>query len=207
MRPKKNSRFAWGKLVRYHIKVSDQEDGESQYQEIASNEVFLKVTYVNDLSQLDSNIGQLNNIDSLGLATIKKSNCLNCHNFKSKALGPSFASIAKRYQDTDSNIRTLENHIKQGSSGVWGQASMPSHSELSKNQLHNIVNWIMERAADSTTNYYVGTSGTFKMQAPLKPNAQSGIILTASYTDHGTKKEPHKTLRDTDHVIIHGINK
>jgi len=207
MTPKNNSSFAWGRLVRYHIKVSDQEDGESRFQEIPSDEVFLKVVYVADLSDSEGEIDHLNKIDSLGLASIKKSNCLNCHNFKSKALGPSFAAIAKRYQDTDSNVRTLENHIKQGSSGVWGQASMPSHNELSQKKLHNIVHWIMKRAADPTTNYYVGTSGTFKMHAPSKPNGHSGVILMASYTDHGTKKEPEKTLRDTDRVIIHGINK
>ncbi len=139
-----------------------------------------------------------------GLQYITNSNCLGCHNFKSKAMGPSFSAIKGRYADTEATIDLLSKHIRDGSVGAWGQGAMPSHSELKENELHAISVWIMKHAADPNVNYYVGTEGTFQMESPGKPGPKAGLILTASYTSHGTTDHPQPTSSGEDTVVIQG---
>jgi len=202
--PRNRSSHPLNGRVRYSIRVSDQEDGESKYQEIPSGEVFLKVQYVADTTQVKTKLKQAAKPDAAGLATIKHSNCLNCHEFKSTALGPSFAAISKKYRNRTSYSDTLEQHIREGTSGVWGSAAMPSHPELSKQEIHQIVQWIMEQAGDPTVNYYSGTRGTFKLKPSGEDAVKGTFILTASYTDHGTKAHPKQTFRGYDTVVIFG---
>ncbi len=189
--PKNNSIYDWNSLVSYNIVVSDH--GKStQYNEIPSNEVLLKTTYVPDLSHMTVNSAQTAKPSPAGLADIINSNCLGCHEFKSKAMGPSFFAISKRYPDTESTMDILSQYIRGGSVGVWGQARMPSHPEFTEEELHAISSWIVKDAADPNVNYYVGTEGTFQMESPGKPGPSAGVILTASYTSHDTKNRPHK---------------
>ena len=139
-----------------------------------------------------------------GLADIINSNCLGCHEFKSKAMGPSFFAISKRYPETESTMDILSQYIRGGSVGVWGQARMPSHPEFTEDELHAISSWIVNDAADPNVNYYVGTEGTFQMESPGKPSPSAGVILTASYTSHDTKNGPQQTLRGEDTIIVGG---
>src|SRR5260370_42703934 len=46
--PAKNGTFQWNSVVPYAIRVSDKEDGNSEYNEIAANEVLLMVAYLPD---------------------------------------------------------------------------------------------------------------------------------------------------------------
>lgn len=204
IRPENRSSHPLNGRVRYTIRVSDQEDGESKYQEIPSNEVFLKVQFVSDTTQFKRKLKQAVKPDAVGLATIRHSNCLNCHEFKSTALGPSFVAINKKYNDRSSYTDTLEQHILEGSTGVWGAAAMPSHPELSKKEVQQIVSWIMNHAGDPTVNYYSGTRGTFQLKVPDENVPNGAFILTASYTDHGTKDLRKQTLRGYDTAVIFG---
>ncbi len=173
-------------LGHYLIKVSDKEDGESVYDEIATNEVFLEVRYLPDVS----NVSTTATPDPNGLATMKKSNCFNCHAFNGKLIAPSFYEITKRYPSTEANIRLLSKRIREGSGGIWGTASMPSHTELSNQQAQEIVNWILKNGEDPNLNYYVGIEGTFKMR--LDPVSQKGgFLLSATYSDHGGLASKH----------------
>ena len=83
--PKNNSTYDWNSLVSYNIVVSD--DGKStEYNEIPSNEVLLKTTFVSDLSHMTVNSAETAQPSPAGLADIINSNCLGCHEFKSKAI-------------------------------------------------------------------------------------------------------------------------
>jgi cytochrome c551/c552 len=53
-------------------------------------------------------------------------------------MGPSFAAVGQRYSDTESTINTLSQHIRDGSQGMWVQASMPAHQDLTEDQVHAI---------------------------------------------------------------------
>ncbi|HEX3659917.1 MAG TPA: c-type cytochrome [Acidobacteriaceae bacterium] len=198
--PADNSTYSWKSLVNYSIVVSYL--GKStQYQEIPSNQVLLKATYVADLST-HAPAAAVATPD--GLLDIVRSNCLGCHEFKAKAMGPSFAAIAQRYPDNPAAIDTLSRYIRAGSTGVWGPGSMPPHPEFTEDQLHAIVLWILKEAASPNVNYYVGTEGAIRMEAPVAPAPRAGLILTASYTAVAPDAGPEKAPFGMATVIVRG---
>lgn len=191
--PQNNNSFDKDAAVTYKVSVSDKEDGDSKFDEINPKEVLLEVRYLKKGKAAPAN--PQNN----GVNIIMTSNCITCHGFNTKAMGPSFADINKRYPATKANTDSLVKRIQFGSTGIWGKEKMPPHPELSVNDIKNIVQWIIKNAADPNVNYYAGTDGYFR----FKPDAQKGIYqFTASYTDHGLKDVAGKKLRGQDMVTI-----
>jgi len=191
--PQTNSSFEKDASVTYKITVSDKEDGESKFDEINTKEVLLEVRYLKNGKTMPANP------QNSGVNIIMTSNCITCHGFNTKAMGPSFADINKRYSATKTNVDSPVKRIQFGSTGIWGKEKMPPHPELSVTDIKSIVQWITKNAADPNVSYYVGTDGYFR----FKPDVQKGVYqLTASYTDHGLKDVPGKKLRGQDVVII-----
>jgi cytochrome c len=75
---------------------------------------------------------------------------------------------------------------------------MPTHKELSKQQIRDMVKWIMENASENDVQYHVGTEGAFHVPEAGKATA---LLLTASYTDHGIKNTGVR-LKGQDAVIV-----
>jgi cytochrome c len=199
--PKNNSAFSSNALVSYDISVSDKEDGESKYQEINAKEVFLEIKYVKDTSGAIAEIKKARE-DPPGLAIIKMSNCMNCHAFKTKLIGPSFYEIQKRYQHDDHD--SLANHILNGSKGRWGDVQMPSNTKLNLSEASKVIQWIFKNAGDSTINFFAGLEGSFRLNPP--DATFKDVILVASYTDHGSPDQPSKNLKGEDIILIHENN-
>jgi len=194
--PQNSSSFDKDASVTYKISISDKEDGDSKFDEINPKEVLLEVRYLKS-----GKVSLPNPQSNAGLNVIMTSNCITCHGFNTKAMGPSFFDINKRYPATKANIDSLVKRIKDGSTGIWGKEKMPPHPELSVTDIKSIAQWIMKNATDPNANYYVGTDGYFR----IKPDAPAkGVYqLTASYTDHGLKDVPgSKRLRGQDVVMI-----
>lgn len=200
--PQNKSSYSWNSRVPYEISVSDKEDGESKYQEINPKEIFLEIKYVEDTSKALAQMKENNQNSPAGLAAIKTSNCMNCHAFKSKLIGPSFEEICKRYPHLPKNDDTLSIHILNGSTGRWGTAKMPSNKDLNKIQAKDIIKWIFKNAADSNVNYIAGDEGSFQLTPPS--NSSKYALLIASYTDHGIKGQPDQKLKGEDIIIIQG---
>jgi cytochrome c551/c552 len=197
--PSPKSKYDLNSQIPYRIKISDKEDGESAYGEIATNEVFLEVRYLPDPS-IASSVAK---VDPPGLAAMKKSNCFNCHAFNGKLIAPSFYEIAKRYPPTTANTDLLAKRIREGSGGIWGTASMPSHAELTTQQVQEIVAWISENGNDQNLNYYTGTEGVIKLKMPGKVGQKGAFILSATYSDHGAKNNSQQSLTSKDVVVVY----
>jgi cytochrome c len=201
--PKNNSVFDFDSQINYQVTVSDKEDGNSKYDEINVKEVLLEVRYIANKSKLTASLNKGVQPDPPGLAIMRTSNCFNCHNFNSKAMGPSFYEINKKYPATKANTDTLVKHIRDGSSGAWAKEKMPTHPELTTDEIKSTVQWILKHAADADDNYFIGTEGTFRIKPPAKPNG--AYLLTASYVDHGLKTAPgNQRLKGGDMVVIYG---
>jgi cytochrome c len=193
--PQNNSTFDSNAPVTYKISVSDKEDGDSKFDEINAKEVLLEVRQITK-SKTALNKGAQ---DDPGLSIIMTSNCINCHNFNSKSIGPSFYEINKKYPITKANTDTLIKRIREGSSGLWGgKEKMPTHPELSIAETRSAVQWILKNSADPNVSYYIGLEGFFR----ISPATKGAYVLTASYTDHGLKDVPGKRLRAKDVVTI-----
>ncbi|HXB33979.1 MAG TPA: hypothetical protein VNV35_11185 [Puia sp.] len=179
----------------YQIQVTDQEDGDTRYDEINTKEVILELAYL--AAEPANSTKPTSSARAPALDIMAANSCFNCHQFNAQSLGPSFFEIAKRYPATVANSDTLINRIRNGSSGIWGRAEkMPSHPELSATAIRSTVRWIFQNAARPGRAWYVGATGLLHFD---KPGAYS---LTATYTDHGTKDQPARRLTGSDRIIV-----
>jgi cytochrome c len=194
--PKAGSTYEENTQVRYEIDVSDPEDGESKFQEINSAEVLLVVRHFSSPEAAEAAMSREIADDPPGLRTLRTSDCLNCHAFDARSMGPSFADIRKRYPNSQASVDSLSRRILQGTSGAWGSIKMPSHPDLTVEQAAACVTWILKTAADPETNYYTGTEGTFRVTVPAdsKPKDKGMLVLIASYTD-SQKMHGRDTIR------------
>jgi cytochrome c len=200
-KPSPKDAFTANSLIPYEITITDQEDGNSAFDEIAANEVLLKISYLTDSANVNTYIvSEAKSREASGLTLIKTVGCFNCHAVKNKLIGPSFEAIAKKYANNARSVTMLANKVINGSASVWGTEKMPPHPDLKTNQSIDIINWIMKSCSDPNTNYLPGLTGSFVSTATVEKNAGKGVcVLTASYTDHGLPQMPlqHKEGRCT----------
>jgi cytochrome c len=199
--PKNSVSLNLNAAVDYEISVADKEDGDSKYDEINTKEVLLEVRYFKDKSKAAALLKKPVGPDAPGLFVIRTSNCFSCHNFNSKAMGPSFFEVAAKYKPTRPNIDSLVKRISAGSTGIWGKEKMPSHPELSRQDIKNTVLWILKNGADPDDNYFIGLNGLIPAATIKYPGA---YVFTASYVDHGLKASTGKQrLEGQDKAVLY----
>ena len=81
-----------------------------------------------------------------GLKLIAKNDCKTCHNTKVKTIGPAYISVAKKYEDTEDNIKMLVEKVREGGTGIWGDEIMNAHYGLSDTELREMVKYILSLA-------------------------------------------------------------
>ena len=198
--PANNTTIPVNNPISYQIHVSDQEDGDSRYDEINTKEVLLELALQGPTGKSAGSTSHAGTraIDS-ALTIMATNNCFNCHQFNAKSLGPSFYDIAKRYSFTIAYTDTLTRRIKEGSSGIWGRVEkMPSHPELSAAAIRSTVRWVLQSAARSDRAWFFGTTGILHFPS----NRPGTYTLKAVYTDHGVKEQPSPRLTRADQITI-----
>lgn len=190
--PSASDRFEWNSLMPYQISVTDNEDGTSAYEEIATNEVFLKIRFVPDSAKLKIyRDAEKQTAEARELTLIKSSDCLNCHAFKSKVIGPSFESMAQQNANKPDAAMLLSKKVVNGSAQKTTTEVMPAHPDLANGEALQIVRWILKNAADPNVDYLRGLEGSFRTRPqPKTGGAKAVYLLTASYTDHGLPDNP-----------------
>ena len=76
-------------------------------------------------------------------ALAKKHNCLACHQVDKKAIGPAYRDIAKKYKGQNVAAQ-LEQKVKKGGVGVWGQIPMPPNPAVPDADVKKLVDWILK---------------------------------------------------------------
>jgi cytochrome c len=84
-----------------------------------------------------------------GSALIDGSDCKTCHNEKVKTVGPAYVDVAKKYEFTEANVKTLVNKVIKGGSGNWGAVPMTAHPDLNEDDATKMVSYIMTLDGDS----------------------------------------------------------
>lgn len=200
--PSTGASLDWNTLLPYVITVNDQEDGNSAYEEINGREVILVVKYLENSALVDSYLARIEE----GLAPLMamaKSTCLNCHAASSKLIGPSFDLLAKKYSARDNAKAYLTDKVMSGSTGIWGEEKMPPQTDLNKEEVGLIVDWILRQKNDPTL-FYVGLEGAIRTpKAPNKASKKVGV-LTAAYEDHGLTNVPHERKLGRQTLILKG---
>ena len=202
-KPLAQDKFNWNTLVPYSIRVEDKEDGTSAYDEIAPNEVYLKIRFVPDSANIKTLLAsEMKSSEPRELTLIKSSDCFNCHAFKSKVIGPSFATMAKQHAANTNAVSLLSKKIINGSQATVGTEKMPAHPELAAGQAADMVRWILKNGADPNVDHLRGLEGALRTQAqPTKNAGRAVYIITASYTDHGLAQQPG-TRKQGKHSMV-----
>jgi len=120
--PEEGAEINRSSSVRYLVSVSDTEDGSTEYGEIEADQVHLELSCWPGIKEASDYKNSLSGIyeDPPGLQLIKRSGCFNCHQDKTRLMGPSFDDIASRYPSDPHQLRNLADKVLQGSSGTWG---------------------------------------------------------------------------------------
>jgi len=108
----------------------------------------------NQMQKNDTNAATDSVIDNAGLTgdteyikgarLIAANDCLGCHKINAKATGPSYRSVAAKYQFNEGNVENLAHKIIIGGKGIWGnEVAMPPHSNIEPNDAAEMVKYIL----------------------------------------------------------------
>jgi cytochrome c551/c552 len=72
-----------------------------------------------------------------------KSGCLNCHNARTKIIGPAYQDVAAKYRGDPKAMAKVSHQIRNGGSGLWGTFPMPPFKQLSDEEVQILAYWIL----------------------------------------------------------------
>jgi cytochrome c len=78
---------------------------------------------------------------SLELA--QKNACTACHSVDKKLVGPAYKDVAAKYKGDAKAQARLEEKVKKGSVGTWGQVPMPPNANVKDADVKTLVTWIL----------------------------------------------------------------
>ncbi|PZP43836.1 MAG: hypothetical protein DI598_15245 [Pseudopedobacter saltans] len=78
-----------------------------------------------------------------GAQLVTSNDCLTCHKVSDTSIGPSFTSIANRYDNIEANESKLLVSVQQGSHGIWGTKVMTPHPNLTPEDGHKMIRYIL----------------------------------------------------------------
>ena len=73
----------------------------------------------------------------------KKNACTACHAIDKKLVGPAYKEVAAKYKGDAKAQATLEEKVKKGGVGVWGQVPMPPNTIVKDEDIKTLVKWIL----------------------------------------------------------------
>lgn len=189
--------FFPGKPFQYDVKLTDVEDGSLADGKITPDHVSVSIQYVSegfDWAEVIQNQRSVNMSTGLNVAQalMAKNNCTSCHNLDQASIGPALVKISEKYKNTPSEWERLNNKIRHGGSGVWGEAAMPANPGVSISDANTILNYIMHVTDETSKSLPV--KGTFNAIVPDGDNGRGSYILQAGYTDKGAGTAPAQTV-------------
>jgi cytochrome c len=78
-----------------------------------------------------------------GLEKVKGSDCTGCHQVERKLIGPAYADVAAKYENTEANVTMLAQKVIAGGVGVWGEIPMAAHPNLTEEDATDMVRYIL----------------------------------------------------------------
>ena len=78
-----------------------------------------------------------------GLEIVKGSDCTGCHQVDRKLIGPAYADVAAKYENTEANVTMLAQKVIAGGVGVWGEIPMAAHPNLTEEYATDMVRYVL----------------------------------------------------------------
>ncbi|MGR3809376.1 PQQ-dependent sugar dehydrogenase [Jiulongibacter sp. NS-SX5] len=182
-----NQSFYFGDgAIPYQVKVSDAEDGSVENGGIDEKAVAVTFDYVPagfDPIEMASSHATADEVASfsVGKQLIESSDCISCHQFDGKSIGPSYMQVAERYANTTKNRELLIDKVINGGSGVWGEHGMSAHPDLAKADAARMVDFILSM---NSANQNLSLTGKVTPAIP-DYEEEGSFVLRAAYKDQG----------------------
>ncbi len=76
----------------------------------------------------------------------QKGGCTGCHKVDAKMVGPAYKDVAAKYKGQKDAAAKLTDHVRKGSTGVWGTIPMPPSPEakISNDDLKKVIDWVLK---------------------------------------------------------------
>ncbi len=202
-----NETFYWNQKPKtYRVKVHDKEDGSLATGKIAPQDVMVTVNLADmgtDLTLLAQDQEKQTTLYlHPGQQLIKESDCMGCHQEKTKSIGPSWQQVASRYPDNEKTIKALTQKIRLGGNGNWGEAAMSAHPQLKAPEISQMVQYILSIKKQQLTNNQLPVKGAFVPDA----NAEGLYVFRAIYRDKGFNTTPAQ-VGQTTHALRNALVK
>jgi cytochrome c len=183
--------FFPGIPVHYAARVTDREDGSLRSGSIPASRVSVSAQY------LKEGLSSSGGAPTTGRTLIEGGDCLSCHQWNRKSIGPSYVDVAKKYHDDRAATGRLVRKIREGGSGVWGSVAMAAHPTLTNEQASAMVAYIMSLADPKTSAPSLPVRGTYVPPAGSGDAPKGALVLRAAYTDRGANGMPAITKEKT----------
>jgi cytochrome c len=196
---KNRSFYQPGQVLKYHLEVTDIEDGSLANGTIAPAAVATTIDYletgfdITSIAQGHQTAKQKSEY-TRGKVLIGRSDCGTCHAEDRRVNGPAFQSIAERYSKSEFAVRDLSKKIIKGGAGNWGQVVMSAHPQISEEDAGEMVRWILSLGGAPKLKQAFPLQGEYSLSPPLptakntKPKAGT-FIFKASYLDRGSQSQ------------------
>lgn len=179
-----------GQPIAYQVTVTDKEDGSLANGHIQSRQVIVRATHQDEANAQTASEGGHKFSEATYLGTgqvlMEKSDCKACHFTDKKSVGPAFTEVARRYKGDANAVASLSNKIIKGGGGVWGDAIMTAHPQLTQPDASEIVKYILTLSDRETASPSLPTKGIY---TPGK-DEKDVLVLQASYKDKGANGLP-----------------
>ena len=73
----------------------------------------------------------------------KKNACTACHAIDKKLVGPAYKEVAAKYRGNAKAQAMLEDKVKKGGVGTWGQVPMPPNASVKDEDIKTLVKWVL----------------------------------------------------------------
>lgn len=180
------------KAILYAVQVVDLEDGSLADGRISPDRVIVLIDYVSKRSEASQAAFQTRTAhDSPLYATAQRlifeSDCPACHSINKPGVGPTYEQIAQKYRDDSGAIDRLARKVIAGGKGVWGEATMSPHPQLSLENASTLVTYMLSFSGARSTATVLPASGSYLPVIPEADDSDGYFRLKASYTDRGTQ--------------------
>jgi cytochrome c len=198
--------FFPGIPVRYAVRVTDREDGSLRSGSIPASRVGVTAQYLKDGvapggGGAATALRPSGSAPTTGRRLIEGSDCLSCHQWNRKSIGPAYMDVARKYHDDTTATARLVRKIREGGSGVWGKVTMPAHPALTIEQASAMVAYILSLADRKTSAGSLPVQGAYIAPAGSADAPKGVVLLRAAYTDRGANGMPAITAEKT--IVLH----
>lgn len=180
----------------YSVSVKDKEDGS----DVDAQNIYIGVDYSEGPDKASRDLGHKEVTSAImGKTMTQTMDCKSCHKINEASIGPSYTAVSQKYKNDKNVYAYLGHKIITGGGGVWGEVMMAAHPNLTENDTHQIVDYILSLTKEDSKNKSLPVEGSI---APQQKGPKESLVMIASYTDRGA--EGVNPLTQTAQLILPG---